>query len=58
MSKSCSNGTCAEACEPDTYKDAHGWPEYENSMFEECFSSMNNKTWYLVHQQGNKTMKC
>jgi hypothetical protein len=37
-----------EACDLDTYANAHGRLEWENAMVEEYNSLMKNKTWDLV----------
>lgn len=39
-----------EACDPDTYVDAHGWPERENDVGNEQHSLLKYETWDLVPQ--------
>jgi len=37
-----------EACDFDTYENAHGHLKWENVMVDEYHSLMKNKTWDLV----------
>ena len=37
-----------ETCDPYTYADAQGVPEWENAKTAEIDSSKKNKTWELV----------
>ena len=48
-----------EACDVDTYANAHGHLKWENVMVDEYHSLMKNKTWDLVPRlQGKNVVKC
>jgi hypothetical protein len=48
-----------ETCDPVTYSDAQGQPEWEKSMQYEMDSLLKNHTWDLVPQpQGKNIVKC
>lgn len=47
-----------ETCDPNTYADAKGQPEWEQAMSIEMDSLLNNHTWDLVPQpQGKNVVK-
>lgn len=48
-----------DACDPDTYENAHGRPAWRNAMIDEYHFLMKNQTWDLVPQPKEKNaMKC
>lgn len=48
-----------EACDLDTYANAHGQPEWKNYMVEEYNSLMKIKTWEFPPQSQRKNVvKC
>ena len=48
-----------ETCDPETYVDTQGFPEWENYMNAEIDSLKKNQTWELIPQlQGMNVVNC
>jgi hypothetical protein len=48
-----------ETCDPISYSDAQGKPEWEQAMQDEMNHLLKNHTWYfLTHPQGKDIVKC